>query len=167
LGKMAKEGGAFRPKIQVDGQTKESDDFYVIGKGMIVVSGNIYLNCNIKVVDYENAETETKERTVFTLMARKGGLVICNTQMPSFCTLEGSLYTDKGIFIKRGASLHIFGNWVTNLFNKPSMAGTVVIDYVSSRVRNSLGSIHPERGKLDPRRYHVSLSPTWASWRAY
>ena len=80
---------------------------------------------------------------------------------------EGSLYTELGMFVHQNSSLHIVGNWVTNAFNKAAMGGNVAIDYVSSRVRTSLGSLHPIRGKYDPRRYHVSFSPVWASWRAH
>jgi hypothetical protein len=134
--------------------------FYVCGKGMIVSSGNLYLGCDIKTLDLS-----ADEMTVFTLMLRTGGLLVLSGGQQR--EIEGSLYTDKGIYIHRDSSLHIIGNWVTNQFNKAVMGGTVVIDYVSSKVRNSLGSLHPTRGKYDPKRYHVSFSPMWASWRSF
>ena len=136
------------------------EDFYVLGKGMLVVSGNLFLGSNIKVLD----RTED-DLTVFSLILRNGGLLALSGGKQY--EVEGSLYTDKGIYCHADSSLRIAGNWVTNQFNKAAMGGTVAVDYVSSRVRNSLGSLHPVRGKFDPKRYHVSFSPLWASWRAY
>lgn len=137
-----------------------SETFSVVGKGMIVVSGNIYLGCNVVSVD--RSETEP---TVFTMLARRGALLIMNGNKQ--LRFEGSLYTERGMYVHCKSSLHIVGNWVTNAFNKAAMGGTVVIDYVSSRCRTSLGSLHPSRGKYDPKRYHVSFSPIWAAWRAH
>ncbi len=134
-------------------------DFYVLGKGMIVCSGNFFLGSNIKVLDRSEDDL-----TVFSLIVRNGGLLALSGGKQY--EVEGSLYTDKGIYCHADSSLRIQGNWVTNQFNKAAMGGTVAIDYVSSRVRNSLGSLHPVRGKFDPKRYHVSFSPLWASWRA-
>lgn len=139
--------------------TAGEENFYVVGKGMIVCSGNLYLGCNIKALD----RTED-DLTVFSLILRNGGLL--GLAGGKQYEVEGSLYTDKGIYCHADSSVHILGNWVTNQFNKAAMGGTVAVDFVSSRVRNSLGSLHPERGKFDPKRYHVSFSPQWASWRA-
>ncbi|MDD3148561.1 MAG: hypothetical protein PHD82_14805, partial [Candidatus Riflebacteria bacterium] len=139
--------------------TNGEDDFYVLGKGMIVCSGNFYLGANIKVLD----RTED-DLTVFSLILRNGGLL--GLSGGKQYEIEGSLYTDKGIYCHADSSIRIQGNWVTNQFNKAAMGGTVAVDYVSSRVRTSLGSLHPVRGKFDPKRYHVSFSPLWASWRA-
>lgn len=136
------------------------DTLYVCGKGMIVCSGNFYMGCNIVSID-RNEE----EPTVFSLICRKGGLMVMTGGLK--LRFEGSLYTELGMFVHQNSSLHIVGNWVTNAFNKAAMGGNVAIDYVSSRVRTSLGSLHPIRGKYDPRRYHVSFSPVWASWRAH
>ncbi|HNX74330.1 MAG TPA: hypothetical protein PKM56_01415 [Candidatus Rifleibacterium sp.] len=135
-------------------------DFYVLGKGMIVCSGNFFLGSNIKVLDRGEDEL-----TVFSLIIRNGGLLALAGGKQY--EVEGSLYTDKGIYCHADSSIKIQGNWVTNQFNKAAMGGTVSINYVSSRVRTSLGSLHPVRGKFDPKRYHVSFSPLWASWRAY
>lgn len=140
--------------------TVDGDTLYVVGKGMIVCSGNIYLGCNVVALD-----RSADEPTVFTLMCRKGALLVMKGGLK--LRFEGSLYTERGMYVHNKSSLHIVGNWVTNAFNKPSMGGTVVVDYVSSRVRTSLGSLHPTRGKYDPRRYHVSFSPAWAAWRAH
>ncbi len=140
--------------------TVDSGTLYVVGKGMIICSGNIYLGSNIVAMDRSE-----DEHTVFTLMSRKGGLLIMNSG--KYLKVEGSVYTDKGIYVTANSSLHIIGNWVTNSFNKPAMGGSILVDYVSSRVRTSLGSLHPTKGKYDPRRYHVSFSPTWSSWRSY
>ncbi len=137
------------------------ETFYVVGKGMIVCSGNIYLGGNIKALDRNE-----DERTVFTLMSRGGALLVLGSNSgDNQLELEASLYTDKGIYCHSNYSLHIIGNWVTNKFSKAAMGGTVEVSYTSSRVRTSVGSLHPERGKFDPSRYHVSFSPTWASWR--
>jgi hypothetical protein len=135
-------------------------NFYVCGRGMIVCSGNMYLGCNIKTLDFS-----ADNLTVFTLMLRTGGLLVLNGGAQ--IEVEGCLYTDKGVYVHRDSSLHVIGNWVTNQFNKAAMGGTVAVDYVASKVRSSLGSLHPERGKYDPRRYHVSFSPLWASWRSF
>lgn len=137
------------------------DTFYVVGKGMLICSGNIYLGGSIKALDRHE-----DEKTVFTLMSRSGALMLLGgSGMNKQLEIEGSLYTDKGIYCHANYSLHIIGNWVTNRFSKAAMGGTVKVSYVSSRVRNSMGSLHPERGKFDPSRYHASFSPTWASWR--
>ncbi|MFZ2960020.1 MAG: hypothetical protein WA705_24325 [Candidatus Ozemobacteraceae bacterium] len=149
----------FKPK---DDAGADQDTLYVVGKGMIACSGNAFLGCNIRVLDRSD-----EDKTVFTLMVRNGGLLIMPTSGGFLCTVEGSLYTDKGVYVQANSALHIIGNWVTNVFNKAAMLGKVTVDYVSSRVRSSLGSIHPDRGKFDPRRYFVTISPTWASWRAF
>jgi hypothetical protein len=140
--------------------TEGTGDFYVCGRGMIVCSGNFYLGCNIKTLDFSK-----DEMTVFTLMVRTGGLLMLSGSKQF--QVEGSVYTDKGLYVHMDSSLRIVGNWVTNQFNKASMGGTVGVDYVSTKVRSSLGSLHPTRGKYDPRRYHVSFSPLWASWRSF
>lgn len=137
---------------------KDNKTLYVVGKGMIVVSGNVFLGCNIVCLDKED------EKTTFSLVCRNGGLLIMKTGQ---YVLEGSLYTDAGLYVESKSSLHILGNWTTNKFNKSLMLGTVVIDYVSSRTRTSVGSLHPYRGKYDPKRYHVSFSPIWSTWRAH
>jgi hypothetical protein len=132
------------------------DTFYVTGKGMIVVSGNVSLGCHIKCID------EPEKRTVFSLIVRNGGMVITN---PGEFVFEGSLYTNRGLYIGSNTKLNIQGNWVTNEFAKHRMRGEVMIDYVASRVRSSLGSLHPVTGKYDPRRYHLALSPRWNAWK--
>ena len=81
--------------------------------------------------------------------------------------IEGSLYTNEGIYIYQSSSLHILGNWVTNKFKKDKMGGSIILDYKSTKTRTSIGSLHPERGKYDPNRYHISFSPIWSTWRAY
>ena len=134
------------------------DTLCVVGKGMIVVAGNVFLGCNIVCLDNDD------EKTSFSLICRNGGLVIIKTGQ---YVLEGSLYTDAGLYVEPKSSLHIIGNWVTNKFKKGLMLGTVVIDYMSTRTRTSVGSLHPKRGKYDPKRYHVSFSPIWSTWRAY
>ena len=136
------------------------DTLCVVGKGMIVVCGNVFLGCNIVCLDNE----DDGEKTTFSLICRNGGLVILKTGQ---YVLEGSLYTDAGLYVEPASSLHILGNWVTNQFKKTLMLGTVVVDYISSRTRTSVGSLHPTRGKYDPKRYHVSFSPIWSTWRAY
>ncbi|MDN5278809.1 MAG: hypothetical protein PWR01_2774 [Clostridiales bacterium] len=135
-------------------------EFNVCGKGMIVCSGNFYLGCNIKTLDLA-----ADNLTVFTLMVRSGGLLVLDGGVQR--EIEGSVYTDKGLYVHSDSSMHFVGNWVTNQFNKAAMGGTVVVDYVSSRVRSSLASLHPVRGKYDPKRYHVSFSPLWSSWRSF
>lgn len=135
-------------------------NFYVCGKGMIVSSGNFYLGCNIKTLD-----KAADDLTVFSLMLRTGGLLVLNGGVQR--VVEGSLYTDKGMYVHRDSSVHVIGNWVTNHFNKAALGGTVLVDYVSSKVRTSLATLHPIRGKFAPERYHVSFSPLWSSWRAF
>jgi hypothetical protein len=98
-------------------------------------------------------------------MVRSGGLLVLDGGVQR--EIEGSVYTDKGLYVHSDSSMHFVGNWVTNQFNKAAMGGTVVVDYVSSRVRSSLASLHPVRGKYDPKRYHVSFSPLWSSWRSF
>lgn len=145
-------GADSAPFVSPDG----GDTFYVTGKGMLVVSGNVSLGCNIRCVD------EPQKTTVFSLVVRNGGLIITN---PGDFLFEGSLYTNRGLYIGSNTRLNIQGNWVTNEFAKHRMRGEVMIDYVASRVRSSLGSLHPVKGKYDPRRYYLALSPRWNAWK--
>lgn len=140
--------------------TVDGGELKVLGRGMIVTTGNMFLGCDIRVVDRSEEDT-----TIFSLILREGGLIVMDPNRRY--DIEASVYTDKGIAINGNSSLHIMGNWVTNEFSKPAMSGTVNVTYVSSRTRTSFGSLHPERGRFDPRRYHVSFSPTWSSWRAH
>ncbi|RCK79036.1 MAG: hypothetical protein OZSIB_0378 [Candidatus Ozemobacter sibiricus] len=140
----------------------EGDTLQVIGKGMIVCSGNIFLGCHIRCVDEPAADKDLDRKTVFSLIARQGGLVITKA---GDWVLEGSLFTNVGLYVSPDASLNIQGNWVTNRVDKMRMQGHVMIDFLSSRVRASLGSLHPKTGKFDPRRYHVTLSPRWSTWK--
>lgn len=135
-------------------------EFNVCGKGMIVCSGNMFLGCNIKVLD-----RSADDLTVFSMIIRNGGLLVLDSGVQR--EIQGSVYTDKGLYVHANSSMHFIGNWATNQFSKAAMGGTVVVDYVSSRVRNSLASLHPERGKFIPSRYHVSFSPLWSSWRSF
>lgn len=155
-------GSVDKPFIPKDDAGANLEKFYVVGKGMIACSGNVFLGCDIRSLD-----KSVDDRTVFTLMVRNGGLLVMPTSGGMLRTIEGSVFTDKGLFVDGNSAVHIIGNWVTNGFNKGAMMGKVTVDYVSSRVRSSLGSLHPERGKFDPRRYYVTFSPTWASWRTF
>ena len=152
-GSLGSDSGPFT----LDGVT---DTLYVAGKGMIVCSGNISLGFNIELVDKSE-----DEKTLFSLVCRNGGLLVLESGKQ--LKIEGSVYTDRGIYILSDSSLNIIGNWVTNEFNKATMNGTVVVDYTSSRLRSSLGSLHPSRGKYDPQRYYVTFSPVWSAWRSY
>lgn len=140
----------------------EGDTFNVVGKGMIVCSGNAYLGCNIKCIDDADVEKFPDKRTVFSLIVRNGGLIV--TKAGNW-TFEGSLYTNVGLYVSPSSSLNIQGNWVTNRVDKMRMQGHVMVDYIASRVRASLGSLHPSTGKFDPRRYHLVLSPKWSTWK--
>ncbi|MBF0548209.1 MAG: hypothetical protein HQM08_27480 [Candidatus Riflebacteria bacterium] len=155
-------GSVDQPFIPKDETGQKLDTLYVVGRGMIACGGNVYLGCDIRAMD-----KSIDERTVFTLMIRNGGLLVMPPSGNSNRTIEGSLYTEKGIYVSVNSTVHILGNWVTNVFNKGAMMGKVTVDYVSSRVRSSLGSLHPDKGKFDPRRYNVSISPVWSSWRAF
>lgn len=145
-------GADTKPFVPPDG----GDTFYVTGKGMLVVSGNVSLGCNIRCVD------EPEKRTVFSLIVRNGGLIVTD---PGDFVFEGSLYTNRGLYVGSNTNLNIQGNWVTNEFAKHRMRGEVMIDYLASRVRSSLGSQHPVSGKYDPRRYYLALSPRWNAWK--
>lgn len=134
----------------------EGDTFYVTGKGMIVCSGNVSLGCNIRYVD------EPEKQTVFSLIVRNGGLVMGKD---GDYILEGSYYTNRGIYAGSNTRINIQGNWVTNEFAKHRMLGEIMVDYVASKVRASTGSLHPLTGKYDPRRYNLALSPRWNAWK--
>lgn len=134
----------------------EGDTFYVTGMGMIVVSGNVSLACNIKYAQ------EPDRPTVFSLIARNGGLIMTTN---GDYVIEGSVYTNRGLYVGSNTTLNIQGNWVTNEFAKHRMRGEIMIDYVASRLRPSLGSLHPKTGKYDPRRYNLALSSRWSAWK--
>lgn len=140
------------------------DTFYVTGRGGIVTGGNIMLNGSIRQPFSEVEERAAgTPRTVFSLICRKGGLIIENG--PENIVFEGSLYTDKGIAIAGGRSLRILGNWVTNKFSKIPAQGDIRIEYVAYKTRSSMNSIHPSQGVYDPERYVVSLAPGFSSIR--
>lgn len=145
---------------------KAAQDFYVIGRGMIVVTGNIFLGVSIKRAETKGKNGVTKP-TVFSLMSREGGVMTVgpDTSGISHYVIEGSVFTERGLFVPARNTLQIRGNWVTNSFRKANLMGNVVVDYASSHVRSSLGSLHPQFGKFDPARYHVSFSPVWKSWK--
>lgn len=147
-GSLGTDANSFKPL--------EGDTFYVTGQGMIVCSGNASIGCNIRYVE------EPEKNTVFSLVARNGGLIM--TDAGDF-TLEGSYYTNRGIYSGSETRLNIHGNWVTNEFGKHRMRGEMMIDYVASKVRASTGSLHPLTGKYDPRRYNLALSPRWNAWK--
>lgn len=139
-------------------------DFYVTGRGGIVVGGNISLNGNIRTPYPGKEERQAGiPRTVFSLICRKGGVIIEGG--PENLVFEGSLYTDKGIAIAGGHSLRILGNWVTNKFSKAPAQGDIRIEYVAYKTRSSINSIHPTQGVYDPERYIVSLAPGFSSIR--
>ncbi|NLI78571.1 MAG: hypothetical protein GX442_19285 [Candidatus Riflebacteria bacterium] len=140
----------------------EGDTFNVTGKGMIVCSGNVFLGCHIKCIDDEKAAEDLDRKTVFSLIARNGGLVVTKA---GDWIVEGSVYTNVGLYVTPNATLNIQGNWVTNRVDKMRMQGHIMVDYIASRVRASLGSLHPLNGKFDPRRYHLTLSPKWSTWK--
>ncbi|HNV69910.1 MAG TPA: hypothetical protein PKO06_09445, partial [Candidatus Ozemobacteraceae bacterium] len=77
----------------------------------------------------------------------------------------GCVYTDKGIAVPKNKGLRIVGNWITNVWNKATSSGDIMVEYVGYKTRSSLFSLHPDYGKYDPERYLVTLSPTWESWK--
>ncbi len=158
---MGTNASPFKP---LDKDNKPLDTLYVVGRGMIVCSGNMYLGCDIKAVDPASATTNVDYKTVFSMVVRRGGMVL--PADGKTYTFEGSLYTEKGLYVPPSTGFHIIGNWATNVFSKPRMQGNVGIDYVSTRTRSALGSLHPEWGRFDPRRYYATISPTWTSWKA-
>ena len=138
------------------------DTFYVTGRGMIVTSGHVFLGCNIQCVDQVGLEADPKRPpTVFSLIVRTGGLIVEGKKDYIF---EGSLFTNAGMYLAPNTSLNVRGNWVTNRLVKNRMRGNLLIDFISSRVRMSLGSLRPVTGKYDQRRHFVTLAPTWSSW---
>ena len=141
------------------------DTFYVTGRGGIVVGGNIKLEGHVKdAYTGEEERAAGTPRTVFSMICRKGGLLIENG--PENMEFEGSLYTDKGIAIVGGRSLRIIGNWITNKFSKAPAQGDIRIEYTAYKTRSSMTSLHPTYGVYDPERYIVSLAPGYASIRA-
>ena len=140
--------------------------FIVTGKGSIVTGGNIVLNGTIEDAWSESQELAAKTpRTIFSLVARSGGMIVNPSAGPAYMKIEGSLYTDKGISVPSSKALKIVGNWVTNAFCKLHLMGEVKVEYVGYKTRSSLVSINPDKGIYDPDRYEVTLSPGWSSWK--
>jgi len=152
--------------IQLPPPEWKEKSLLVSGSGMIVAGGNCFLRGSIEdaYTDEEERQPETP-RTVFSLILRKGGLIYDEGEARA--KIEGCVYTDRGIAIVSGKALKIVGNWVTNSFIKATAApnSLVVVDYTAYKTRSSLNSLHPEKGKFDPERYHVSLAPGWESWK--
>jgi hypothetical protein len=160
-GPVAPAGAAASPGTAAAKPTG-AEEFLVTGRGMIVCSGNIFLGVDIRRVDGKDSQGNILP-CVFSLISREGGLMVDPRR--EHYRLDASLYTDLGLLVPADCSLWISGNWVTNQFAKGNLGGAVRVDYLSSRTRSSLASLHPIRGKFDPARYHISLSPVWASWK--
>lgn len=143
-----------------------SATFNVYGRGSIVSGGNVTLHGNVEDPYDEVQESAAgTPRTIFSLIARRGGVILDEGAPSDPVRFEGSLYTDKGLAIFPDKRLEIRGNWITNTFNKASAQGAVKITYVGYKTRASLNSIHPMQGKYDPERYQVTLTPGWEAWR--
>lgn len=143
-----------------------SATFNIYGRGSIVTGGNITLRGHIEdPYDDTQESTAGTPRTIFSLITRRGGVILDESTPNEPIRFEGSLYTDKGAAIFPDKQLVIKGNWVTNTFNKASAQGAVKITYVGFKTRSSLNSIHPKQGKYDPERYQVTLTPGWEAWR--
>lgn len=142
-----------------------SATLYVTGRGAIVTGGNVIIRGNLEdpYSDEEERRPETP-RTVFSLIARAGGLIY-DLRGPPYARIEGSVYTDKGIAVPQNKGLKIVGNWVTNAFSKSFASGDIMVVYTAYKTRSSLCSVHPRTGVYDPERYVVTLSPAWESWR--
>ncbi len=144
-----------------------SETLYISGRGAIVTGGNFLLGGDI-VDAWDKDEDERKPetpRTVFSLIARKGGMIF-DSSGPTLARIEGSVYTDKGIAVTSGRALTIVGNWITNAFSKAFTMGEIVVEYNAYKTRSSLNSIHPQTGVYDPERYFVTLAPDWDSWKS-
>ncbi len=143
-----------------------SATLYVTGRGGIVTGGNFVLKGNIEdpYSDEEERAAGTP-RTVFSLIARAGG-IIYDVTGPAYARIEGSVYTDKGIAVPQNKALKIVGNWVTNAFSKAFSSGDIMVVYTAYKTRSSLCSVHPKTGVYDPERYFISLAPAWESWRS-
>jgi len=138
--------------------------FNIFGRGGIVCGGNAIMNGHVRQPFEPEAEREAETpRTVFSLIVRKGGLIINET--PENTVFEGSLYTDKGIAVPADKSIRIIGNWVTNRFSKADTPGDIRIEYVAYKTRSSLNSVNPATGVFDPERYVVSMAPGYVSVR--
>lgn len=143
-----------------------STSFNIYGRGSIVSGGNITLRGHVED-PYEDADEASpdKPRTIFSLIARRGGVIVDESAPSDPIRFEGSLYTDKGMVVFGDKQLVIRGNWITNTFNKAAAQGNVKIIFVGYKTRSSLNSIHPQQGKYDPERYQVTLTPGWEAWR--
>lgn len=143
-----------------------SDTFFIHGRGSIVVGGNVVLRGHVED-PYDDTEEVTAgtPRTVFSLIARQGGIIINDTALSDPLRFEGCLYSDKGMAAYGDKSIHIRGNWVTNTFNKASAQGDIKITHIGYKTRSSLNSVHPTQGKYDPERYHLTMMPGWEAWR--
>ncbi|HNV69259.1 MAG TPA: hypothetical protein PKO06_06135, partial [Candidatus Ozemobacteraceae bacterium] len=168
-GDLGSSGEYFQPRVPAGlaSAGQPISEVWVAGRGMLVCSGNIYLNCSFRALPHSAGEAASATPPLFTLMARNGGLLLKNSVEGGqrFYRIDGSLYTDLGLMVPDNCSLRILGNWVTNRFPRAAIRGTTAVDYLSSRVRSSLGSLHPDHGRLDPSRYYGTLSPTWIAWQ--
>ncbi len=144
----------------------EMPELCVAGKGAIVTGGNFVIQGDIK--DAWNEDEERKAdtpRTIFSLIARKGGLIVDPGAGPASIRLEGSIYTEKGMSVPSSKGVKIVGNYVTNAFCKLHLMGEVLVEYVAYKTRSSLTSVNPDQGVYDPDRYLITLSPGWSSWK--
>lgn len=125
----------------------------VKGRGIIVAAGNITINGNITRENYGDC------KTIFSLVARNGAIIIGNAN-----TIEACLYGDRG-FLNQYKAVKIDGNLVVNRFKRSDMSGNVDIHYNSINSRSSLLSMIRPIAKYEPTRYHVTLSSKLAAFR--
>lgn len=128
--------------------TLSDPEFKVKGKGIIVTKGNIKINTNIRRAD---------EDTVFSLVARGGGLIIGGS-----CTeIEAACFSNRTPQTVSSDIVNIRGNLVVNEFDRSEITNLRVY-YDGHACRTSPLSIMRDVGKFAPSRYYVSMAENWS-----
>lgn len=138
----------------------ELPEMKVNGHGMIVSAGDIIVKGDfLQKGGMGSGKFGTVMGTKVVLMAPKGSF-----------RLDGGYQVDAGIYAKKGLESSsgksvINGNFACDEFDKKKINGDIKINFIASKTRPDILSMLPFVGKYSPRRYYVSLSDQFSSFR--
>ncbi len=124
--------------------------FEVQGKGILVAKDSIVISANV---------TRKDSDTVFSLIARAGYL-----QFAGCSKVEAACYSNCSPLVDGTSKIEINGNLVVNEFDRATV-DFLDVNYNSAACRVSPLSVMRDVGKFDPKRYIVTVSDNWSSYK--
>jgi len=122
----------------------------VEGKGILVSKDCIVISKNV---------TRKNADTVFSLIARAGYL-----QFSGCSKVEAACFSNVSPAVDGVSKIEINGNLVVNEFNRATV-DFLDVNYNSAACRVSPLSVMRDVGKFDPKRYIVTVSDNWSSYK--